>query len=139
MNHTDDKKNSDKFPEMANNQIGVIVVCPRDGDMTVYSAQSGIARLPVSLRRSWMSLGTFVNYDVIRQDTDSRAVWVVRRVENLGLLYEVIDDRMDSSKLLLSLYAVVNRVSLDARNAWLWNDIIGMYTQTVNRNFRRSL
>ncbi|VDM71688.1 unnamed protein product, partial [Strongylus vulgaris] len=72
-----------------------------------------------------MSLGTFVNYDVVRQDTDSRACWVVRRIENLGLLYEVIDDRMDSSKLLLSLYAVVNRVSLDARNAWLWNDIIG--------------
>lgn len=41
-------------------------------------------------------------------------------------LYEVIDYPMDSSKLLLSLHAVVNRVSLDARNAWLWNDIIGV-------------
>ncbi|KAK6738355.1 hypothetical protein RB195_020458 [Necator americanus] len=125
MSTVDDKKTSDKFPEMANGQIGVIVVCPREGDLTVYSAQSGIARLPASLRKSWMSLGTFVNYDVIRQDTDSRAVWVVRRVDNLGLLYEVIDYPMDSSKLLLSLHAVVNRVSLDARNAWLWNDIIG--------------
>ncbi|KAJ1373983.1 hypothetical protein KIN20_036561 [Parelaphostrongylus tenuis] len=126
MNQVDEKKASEKVPDVANGQIGVIVVCPEDGDLAVYSSQSGTARLPSSLRKPWMSLGTCIRYDLIRKvDAESRPVWVVRSVENLGLLYEVIDDEMDSSKLLLRLHAVVNRVSLNARSAWLWNDVIG--------------
>ncbi|KJH43343.1 hypothetical protein DICVIV_10632 [Dictyocaulus viviparus] len=126
MNMVDEKKGSEKVPDAASGQIGVIVLCPEDGDLAVYSSQSGTARLPSSLRKSWMNLGTCIRYDLIKQvDTESRAVWVVRSVENLGLLYEVIDDEMDSSKLLLRLHAVVNRVSLNARSAWLWNDVIG--------------
>ncbi|VDM61022.1 unnamed protein product [Angiostrongylus costaricensis] len=126
MNLVDEKKGSEKVPDVANGQIGVIVICPEDGDLAVYSSQSGTARLPSSLRKPWMSLGTCIRYDLIKKvDAESRAVWIVRSVENLGLLYEVIDDEMDSSKLLLRLHAVVNRVSLNARSAWLWNDVIG--------------
>uniref|UniRef100_A0A158PAS6 Sas10 domain-containing protein n=1 Tax=Angiostrongylus cantonensis TaxID=6313 RepID=A0A158PAS6_ANGCA len=126
MNLVDEKKGSEKVPDVANGQIGIIVICPEDGDLAVYSSQSGTARLPSSLRKPWMSLGTCIRYDLIKKvDAESRAVWIVRSVENLGLLYEVIDDEMDSSKLLLRLHAVVNRVSLNARSAWLWNDVIG--------------
>lgn len=126
MNHIDEKKGFDKVPDTANGQIGVIVVCPMDGDLTVYSSQSGKATLQSSLREPWMVIGTFIRYDVVRQvDSESRAIWAVRNVENLGLLYEMIVDNKDTSKLMLRLNAVINRVSSHTCNAWLWNDVIG--------------
>ncbi|VDO26181.1 unnamed protein product [Heligmosomoides polygyrus] len=73
-----------------------------------------------------MVIGTFIRYDVVRQvDSESRAIWAVRNVENLGLLYEMIVDNKDTSKLMLRLNAVINRVSSHTCNAWLWNDVIG--------------
>ncbi|KAK6061507.1 hypothetical protein COOONC_00833 [Cooperia oncophora] len=126
MNLVDEKKGFEKVPDRANGQIGVIVVIPSDGDLTVYSSQSGKATLPSYLRESWMSIGTCIRYDVVKQvDTESKAIWIVRNVENLGLLYEIIVDNKDPCKLLLRLNAVVNRVSSSTHNAWLWNDIIG--------------
>ncbi|KAK6032184.1 hypothetical protein OSTOST_01651, partial [Ostertagia ostertagi] len=126
MNTIDEKKGFEKVPDRANGQIGVIVIIPSDGDLTVYSSQSGKATLPSCMREPWMNIGTCIRYDVVKQvDTESRAIWIVRNVENLGLLYEVIVDNKDPCKLLLRLNAVVNRVSSSTHNAWLWNDIIG--------------
>ncbi|KAK5979632.1 Sas10 domain-containing protein, partial [Trichostrongylus colubriformis] len=140
MNLIDEKKGSDKVHDTANGQIGVIVIIPSDGDLTVYSSQSGKATLPSNLRESWMSIGTCIRYDVVKQiDNESRAIWIVRNVENLGLLYEIINDNKDPYKLLLRLNAVVNRVSSSTHNAWLWNDIIGRIfvpTQQFNRRLR---
>lgn len=99
-----------------------------------------------------MVIGTFIRYDVVRQvDSESRAIWAVRNVENLGLvsrrpftcsafpivmihmhafqLYEMIVDNKDTSKLMLRLNAVINRVSSHTCNAWLWNDVIGRFTR----------
>ncbi|KAK6061506.1 hypothetical protein COOONC_00832 [Cooperia oncophora] len=146
MNLVDEKKGFEKVPDRANGQIGVIVVIPSDGDLTVYSSQSGKATLTfVFCEKSWMSIGTCIRYDVVKQvDTESKAIWIVRNVENLGLvsaelLYPVnggslseIGDYMKllliiriRANLLLRLNAVVNRVSSSTHNAWLWNDIIG--------------
>nr|CDJ89225.1 octanoyltransferase [Haemonchus contortus] len=126
MNLVDEKKGYEKVPDTANGQIGVIVIVPSDGDLTVYSSQSGKATLPSYLRESWMSIGTCIRYDVVKHiDAESRAIWIVRNVENLGLLYEIVADNKDPCKLLLRLNAVVNRVSSSTHNAWLWNDIIG--------------
>ncbi|WKX97986.1 hypothetical protein Q1695_013578 [Nippostrongylus brasiliensis] len=126
MNVADEKKGYDKVHDTAKEQIGIIVICPAEGDLTVYSSQSGKACLPSSQREPWMQLGTCIRYDVVRQtDGGSRCTWVVKSVENLGLLYEIIVDNKDSSKLLLRLNAVVNRVSSGTYTAWLWNDVIG--------------
>uniref|UniRef100_A0A1I7XHB3 Laminin EGF-like domain-containing protein n=1 Tax=Heterorhabditis bacteriophora TaxID=37862 RepID=A0A1I7XHB3_HETBA len=106
MTGFDDKK-GDKIPDVASGQ------------------QSGTARLPDVIRKPWMSLGRCIRYDVVIHVEDGKGSWIVRNPEDLGLLYEVIEDDMDHTKLSLRLNAVVNRVSQTARCAWLWNDVIG--------------
>ncbi|PAV89913.1 hypothetical protein WR25_15227 [Diploscapter pachys] len=119
-------KGAEKQPDAAAEQIGVIVSYPSQGDCLVYSAQTGLARLPAAGRQSWMKLGRFLQYDVTKQqDTNGKVNWTIKNVKDLGTLYKIIDDYMDESKLHLEVPAVVNRVSTSSRAAWLWNDLIG--------------
>ncbi|CAJ0932162.1 unnamed protein product, partial [Mesorhabditis belari] len=114
-------------------QIGCIVRYADANDCLIYSAQTGLARLPANMVRPWMYLGGWLKYDISRDPNSltngdpskSLTTWIVRDPVDLGMLFEVEEDQMDGSRLQLSLNCVVNRVSISNRHAWLWNDFIG--------------
>ncbi|CAJ0586679.1 unnamed protein product, partial [Mesorhabditis spiculigera] len=141
----DMKLKNTRAPDNALTQIGCIVRYSTGSDCHVYSTVTGLARLPAASVQDWMHMGGWLRYAVVRDPktlsvsdnvNDQRArepTWLVKDPVDLGMLFELEEDQMDSSRLQLNVTCVINRVNRELRQTWLWNDFIGrVYVPPAN-------